>query len=66
VADEIASAAALLMGQSSEGVPVVVVRGLSYNRSEEGIKHIVIERRLMVKGFILTLLKSTLSRLCGI
>ena len=66
VADQVASAAALLMGQVSEGIPVVVVRGLNYNRSKDGIKHVIIERRLVKKGFIFTLLKSTLCRLCGI
>jgi len=66
VADEVASAAALLMGQVSEGIPVVVVRGLNYNRSKDGIKHVIIEKRLVKKGFILTLLKSMLCRLCGI
>ena len=37
VADELAAAAALLMKQTGEGVPVVVVRGLSYDWSDEGI-----------------------------
>lgn len=39
-ADEIASAASLLMGQADEGVPVVVVRGLHYARSEESARRI--------------------------
>jgi coenzyme F420-0:L-glutamate ligase/coenzyme F420-1:gamma-L-glutamate ligase len=30
VADEIAAGASLLMGQAAEGLPVVVVRGLSF------------------------------------
>lgn len=34
-ADEIASAASLLMGQADEGVPVVVIRGLPYAHGEE-------------------------------
>jgi len=37
IADEIAAAAALLMGQTSEGVPVVVVRGLKLPRVDERI-----------------------------
>ncbi len=38
IVDEIASAAALLMGQTNEGIPVVIVRGLKYERSDEGVK----------------------------
>ncbi len=38
VVDELASAAALLMGQTSESVPAVVVRGLRYEVSDEGVK----------------------------
>jgi len=34
LADEIASAASLLMGQTDEGIPAVVVRGLTYDRAE--------------------------------
>lgn len=37
-ADEIASAASLLMGQADEGVPVVVVRGLPYARGEDSAR----------------------------
>ncbi|KYH37188.1 MAG: hypothetical protein AYL29_008610 [Candidatus Bathyarchaeota archaeon B24] len=37
VADQLASAAALLMGQTAEGIPVVLVRGLRYVRREEGV-----------------------------
>jgi coenzyme F420-0:L-glutamate ligase/coenzyme F420-1:gamma-L-glutamate ligase len=33
-ADEVAAAASLLMGQSSQGRPVVVVRGLGYDRTD--------------------------------
>ncbi|RDD60412.1 coenzyme F420-0:L-glutamate ligase [Ferruginivarius sediminum] len=36
VGDEIASAAALVMGEADEGVPVVVVRGLSWPRDDAG------------------------------
>ncbi|MCD6510677.1 MAG: coenzyme F420-0:L-glutamate ligase [Thermoprotei archaeon] len=38
IAHELACAAALLMGQTDEGVPAVLFRGLRYVRSEEGIK----------------------------
>jgi coenzyme F420-0:L-glutamate ligase/coenzyme F420-1:gamma-L-glutamate ligase len=34
IADEVASAAELVMGQASEGVPAAIVRGLEYERSE--------------------------------
>lgn len=34
VADEVAAAASLLMGQANEGVPVVVVKGVTYATSE--------------------------------
>ena len=37
VVDEAAAAAALLMGQTAEGVPAAVIRGLKYQRSEEGV-----------------------------
>lgn len=37
IVDEIASAAVLLMGQAAEGVPVVIVRGYTYEKGEEGV-----------------------------
>jgi coenzyme F420-0:L-glutamate ligase/coenzyme F420-1:gamma-L-glutamate ligase len=40
VADEISSAAGLVMGKT-EGVPVVVVRGYEYERSTEGAKRLL-------------------------
>jgi len=36
IADEIAAAASMIMGQTDEGTPVVVVRGLTLKPSEEG------------------------------
>lgn len=36
VADELAAAASLLMGQAAEGLPVVLVRGASLRRAETG------------------------------
>jgi coenzyme F420-0:L-glutamate ligase/coenzyme F420-1:gamma-L-glutamate ligase len=33
-ADEVAAAASILMGQAAEGRPVVLVRGLSYERRD--------------------------------
>ena len=63
IVDEIASAAALLMGQTSEGIPVVIIRGLNYKASNKGVKEIAIERKFIRKGLFLTLLKSTLYRI---
>lgn len=37
IAHELACASALLMGQTDEGIPAVIVRGYRYVRSEEGI-----------------------------
>ena len=37
IVDELACASALLMGQTSEGIPAVLIRGLKYVRSEEGV-----------------------------
>ncbi len=45
VVDEIAAAAELLMGQASESIPFVIVRGLSYEYSlNYGLKDILMER----------------------
>ncbi|RLF05746.1 MAG: coenzyme F420-0:L-glutamate ligase [Thermoprotei archaeon] len=35
IADEIASAAELVMGQANEGIPAVIVRGLEYQKCDE-------------------------------
>jgi len=35
VADELSSAAELVMGQADEGIPAAIIRGYSYERSEE-------------------------------
>lgn len=43
VAHEIAAAAALLMGQTSEGIPVVIVRGYKYEEAEEGVAEYTIK-----------------------
>ena len=47
VVDELASAAALLMGQTSESVPAVIVRGVKYEVSDEGVKDYAIRFRGM-------------------
>lgn len=41
VADEIAAAASLLMGQAAEGVPVVLVRGLTLEHSNTGSESLI-------------------------
>ncbi|HKA45792.1 MAG TPA: coenzyme F420-0:L-glutamate ligase [Burkholderiales bacterium] len=43
-ADEIAAAASLLMGQSDEGLPAVLVRGFPYPRRESSATELVRER----------------------
>ncbi len=40
-ADEVASAASLLMGQADEGLPVVLVRGLSWSAPESAAASII-------------------------
>ncbi|GAB6148716.1 coenzyme F420-0:L-glutamate ligase [Stetteria hydrogenophila] len=60
VVDELASAAALLMGQTSERVPVVIVRGLRYERSSEGVKDYAINPAGITPT---TILKTILARL---
>jgi len=40
-ADEIAAAASLLMGQTDEGIPVVIVRGLTYEAGEGSAQEII-------------------------
>ena len=35
IADELSSAAELVIGQASEGIPVAIIRGYSYPKSEE-------------------------------
>lgn len=37
VVDEVAAAASLLMGQANEGIPVVVVSGVSYTASDDAV-----------------------------
>jgi len=43
IAHELCCAAALLMRQCAEGIPVVIVRGLKYEKSEEGITPYVMD-----------------------
>ena len=39
VADELASAAELVIGQADEGIPVAIIRGYSYNVAEDISAH---------------------------
>jgi coenzyme F420-0:L-glutamate ligase/coenzyme F420-1:gamma-L-glutamate ligase len=41
VADELASAAELVMGEADEGIPVVIIRGYSYERAETSARALV-------------------------
>jgi len=41
IADELSSAATLLMGQSNEGRPVVIIKGLSYEAGDGGVKSLI-------------------------
>ena len=44
LADEIAAAASLLMGQTNEGIPVVVLRGLAFEPAEGSAQELIRER----------------------
>ncbi len=41
LADEIAAAASLLMGQGDEGTPVIIVRGVDYRSADRGISPVL-------------------------
>ena len=58
-ADEVASTAALLMGQVNEEIPAVIIRGLKYERSNEGVKNYCIGLR---KLSLIAVLRSALVR----
>jgi coenzyme F420-0:L-glutamate ligase/coenzyme F420-1:gamma-L-glutamate ligase len=45
IADELASAAELVIGQANEGIPVAIVRGYSYPRSEKASARILIRSK---------------------
>jgi coenzyme F420-0:L-glutamate ligase/coenzyme F420-1:gamma-L-glutamate ligase len=45
IADELASAAELVIGQSNEGIPVAIIRGYSYPRSEKAKAKELIRKR---------------------
>ena len=41
IADQIASAATLLMGESSEGIPAVIIRGLDLLDESDTVKNLI-------------------------
>jgi len=41
IADEMASAATLLMGQGDESRPVVIIKGISYEAGDDGVKPLI-------------------------
>ncbi len=45
IIDELASAAELVIGNSSEAIPVAIVRGFRYVHSDEGAKKLVMRRK---------------------
>jgi len=45
VADELASAAELVIGQAKEGIPVAIIRGYDYPKSEKSSAKILIRKR---------------------
>ncbi|MBC7104307.1 MAG: coenzyme F420-0:L-glutamate ligase [Firmicutes bacterium] len=58
IADEVAAAAALLMGQCAEGVPAVLVRGLRYVPAEEGLRAFALPAQGLAKAVRFSLLFS--------
>ncbi|RLG98565.1 F420-dependent oxidoreductase [Candidatus Bathyarchaeota archaeon] len=64
VANELACASALLMGQTSEGIPAVLIRGLKYVKSEEGISSYSLSSKT-VRAIIKEIIKQTI-RITGI
>lgn len=48
--DELACASALLMRQTAEGVPVVIIRGYEYNKSEEGVLDYHLDPKIIKKA----------------
>ncbi|MEM4447762.1 MAG: coenzyme F420-0:L-glutamate ligase [Candidatus Jordarchaeales archaeon] len=57
IAFMVSSAAALLMGQRGEGIPVVIIRGLKYEWSNEGINKVLVTRmslKMLLKALLET------------
>lgn len=68
IVDEICAGAALLMRQAGEGIPVVLVKGLKYRRSNGGIRDILISkyRKKARKVILLSVLKNIVLRMLRI
>ncbi len=62
VADELAACAALLMKQAGEGIPVVVVRGLKYEKDGD-VSESRIPRDVVLKAFLKSLFYTLLVKL---
>ncbi|MCD6095019.1 MAG: coenzyme F420-0:L-glutamate ligase, partial [Thermoprotei archaeon] len=60
--DEICAAAALLMKQTSERIPVVLIKGLHYKKSDLGVKDVLITKygseakRFLLKTLLLNII----------
>ncbi|MCG7534608.1 coenzyme F420-0:L-glutamate ligase [Pseudoalteromonas sp. OOF1S-7] len=51
VADEVSAAASLVMGQSNESIPVVIVKGLNYSKSQEGSQSLIRTKEMdLIRG----------------
>jgi len=55
IADLLAATANLLMGQTDESIPVVIIRGLKYERSDVGIKELAYQGDLLKKAIKLVI-----------
>ena len=55
VAHELACTAALIMGQASEGVPAVLIRGYRYEPSEEGLSEYVLRPEEIARALAMIL-----------
>jgi len=56
IVHEIAAAAALVMGQTNEKIPAVIIRGLEYEVSDEGVESIHLDPRKLRRAIRSTLL----------
>jgi len=65
IAHELASAAALLMGQTRERIPAVIIRGFEWRESDEGISEVFSFSRKSLKRLVKLTLRATL-RVLGI
>lgn len=63
IVDELAGAASLLAGQTSEGIPVVIARGLEYEKGDEVGKRLLFSTDALGKGIQWTVLSTLTLRL---